>query len=148
MTRAARAAEGRIEGMVADEAGVSGEGVSEHARETVAFIVPAPGRYEYYARVLSAHYTIEAARAAARCSGVVARLGAKRKGDQWLRIYEPFYPILGGEEPDRGAMTLAEECESCGHVWPGRADRPCGDCGHPAVDCGGADNPPEREECR
>ena len=59
------------------------------------FVVPAPGHYGDRARVYSGHVTIEAARKAAKkTTGVVVRIGAKVRGDLWLRIYEDTCPVV------------------------------------------------------
>jgi hypothetical protein len=57
------------------------------------FVVPAPGHYGDKARVLSSHSTAAAAKKAAK-QGLIARVGAKRKGDEWLRSSEDIYPAV------------------------------------------------------
>ena len=56
------------------------------------FVVPAPGYYGDEAEVRSSHSTVTAARKAAGQTGCV-RVGYKRKGELWLRIWEEQYPI-------------------------------------------------------
>lgn len=56
------------------------------------FVVPAPGRYGDKAKVYSSHRTLVAAHKDAGETGVV-RVGAKRKGETWLRVYESTYPL-------------------------------------------------------
>jgi hypothetical protein len=48
----------------------------------------------YRARVASLQATLAAARKAAG-PGYVVRVGALRKGDEWLRVYEETYPVAG-----------------------------------------------------
>lgn len=60
---------------------------------TEYFVVDAPGTYGDRSRVWSSHRTAEAARRRAGAGGVV-RAGHKRKGDEWLRVYEETYPIV------------------------------------------------------
>lgn len=64
------------------------------------FVVIAPGFYgDAGTRVVSSHYTIDAARkgaatpASAHCRFVV-RAGSLRKGDHFGRFYESIYPIV------------------------------------------------------
>lgn len=62
-------------------------------------VVPAPGHYGDRTTVISSHSTAEAARkAAATASGsvfrAVAREATKRKGDEWLRVYEETSPVV------------------------------------------------------
>lgn len=59
--------------------------------KTTNFVVPAPGHYGDVARVVSSHRSAEAARKAAG-PGYVARVGAKTKGDRWVRADEQVYP--------------------------------------------------------
>lgn len=62
------------------------------SKQPAFFVVPAPGHYGDRARVISSHATREAARKAAT-SGYVARVGALRKGQEWLRSSESVYPL-------------------------------------------------------
>lgn len=59
---------------------------------SVYFLVPAPGHYVDRAKVLSSHASFAAARKA-RGFGECVRVGEKRKGDEWLRVYESLYPV-------------------------------------------------------
>lgn len=61
-------------------------------KETKYFLVPAPGYYGDVAWVLSSHRTLAAARKAETQSSVV-RIGNKKKGEKWLRVYEETYPV-------------------------------------------------------
>lgn len=56
------------------------------------FVVPAPGYYGNWARVMSSHSTLAAARRAATWKGVVVRKGELCKGAEWLSCYEETYP--------------------------------------------------------
>lgn len=56
------------------------------------FVVPAPGHYGDRARVISSHHTLAAARKESS-QGYVVRVGALRKGDEWLRVYEATYAL-------------------------------------------------------
>ena len=62
---------------------------------TMYFVVPAPGHYGDRTRVVSSHRTLAAAEKAAT-SGYVARIGALRKGSQFLRSDEAVYPEASG----------------------------------------------------
>jgi hypothetical protein len=79
-------------------AGLAAYGVpsfgSAPSGKTRFILVPAPGHYGDKARVFSSHRTLAAARKAAKRlgSGVVVREGSKKRGDQWLRVYEGMYP--------------------------------------------------------
>ena len=64
------------------------------------FVVLAPGQYGHFGtRVVSSHYTLDAARrgaatpAGAHCWFVVRR-GGLRKGDSFGRVAESIYPIV------------------------------------------------------
>lgn len=62
--------------------------------DTTHFVVPAPGHYGDRARVMSSHYSLAAARRHARPgTGCVVRVGACRRGETWLRVYEETYPV-------------------------------------------------------
>lgn len=56
------------------------------------FVVPAPGHYGDRATVISSHRTLAAAKKAAG-PGYVVRMGAVKKGDEFLRADEQFHPI-------------------------------------------------------
>lgn len=64
---------------------------------TQYFVVPAPGHYGDRATVLSSHATLKAAIRAAG-AGYSVRVGDKRKGDVWLRVYEESYPMASNRE--------------------------------------------------
>lgn len=54
------------------------------------FITPAPGYYGDKTVVFSSHATLEAARKAAK-KGAAIWKGDKRKGSEWLRVYEQHF---------------------------------------------------------
>lgn len=62
------------------------------SKQPAYFVAPAPGHYGDRARVISSHTTSAAARKAAT-RGYVARVGALRKGQEWLRSSESVYPL-------------------------------------------------------
>lgn len=61
--------------------------------KTQYFVTAAPGYYGDRARVISSHRTLAAARKAAT-AGYVVRVGALRKGAEWLRSSEQVYPVI------------------------------------------------------
>ena len=61
---------------------------------TIYFVTPAPGHYGDRTTVLSSHRTLAAAMRAARAAYVV-RVGNLRRGDEWFRSMEHYYPIAG-----------------------------------------------------
>jgi hypothetical protein len=54
------------------------------------FIVPAPGYYSDRALVYSSHKTFESAKKVATKGCAIYR-GGKRKGQEWLRVYEQHF---------------------------------------------------------
>jgi hypothetical protein len=63
-------------------------------KQTSYFVVPSPGHYGDRATVVSSHRTAGAAQRAAG-AGYEVRVGAKRRGDTWLRAYCATYPLAG-----------------------------------------------------
>jgi hypothetical protein len=66
-------------------------------KQTSYFVVPKPGHYGDRAAVVSSHRTATAAKRAAG-AGYEVRVGAKRRGDVWLRAHCDTYPLadVGG----------------------------------------------------
>ena len=56
------------------------------------FVVPAPGHYGDKTTVISSHKSASAAKRAAT-KGYVARIGSKKKGDEFTRAAESIYPV-------------------------------------------------------
>lgn len=69
------------------------------------FVVLAPDLYgDSGTRVVSSHKTLDAARRSAKMGPdsvvwFVVRQGNKKKGQEFLRVYESVYPIVGGDRP-------------------------------------------------
>lgn len=64
--------------------------------QTRYFVVPSPGHYGDRAAVVSSHRTAASARRAAG-RGFEVRVGAKRRGDVWLRSYCDTYPLADAQ---------------------------------------------------
>jgi hypothetical protein len=61
------------------------------------FIAPAPGHYGDRASVCSSHRTLDAAKKAATKGWAIYK-GDKRKGQEWLRVYEQHFQRCNKEE--------------------------------------------------
>jgi hypothetical protein len=59
------------------------------------FITSAPGYYGDRSVVVSSHKTLRSAQAAAAAAkGLAIYAGDKRRGEEWLRVYEQHFPRM------------------------------------------------------